>query len=218
MILSGAFFNRQDIAGRKSLFTPVNRSVPDAAQKRKDWNGLISGFKASDLVFLDESGCNTDMTRRYAYSLGGSRSVDSAPLSKPKNTTILSSIQLDGTLRYTTFSGGTTVERFKRYLEIDLLPHLNDNSVLIMDNMKSHHAKAVRNLLDSSGVRCIYLPPYSPDLNPIEKLRSKVKSFLRKFKARTLDALPNAIQNAFHSVTISDCSGWFRFCGYALLF
>ena len=146
-------------------------------------------------------------------SLGGSRAVDSAPLSKPKNTTILSSIQ---TLRYTTFSGGTTVERFKRYLEIDLLPHLNDNSVLIMDNMKSHYAKAVKNLLDSSGVRYIYLPPYSPDLNPIEKLWSKVKAFLRKFKARTLDALPNAIQNTFHAVTVSDCSGWFRFCEYAL--
>ena len=167
------------------------------AQKRKDWNGLISGFKASDLVFLDESGCNTDMTRRYAYSLGGSRSVDSAPLSKPKNTTILSSIQLDGTLHYTTFSGGTTVERFKQYLETDLLPHLNGDSVLVsvlvMDNMKSHHAKTVKNLLDSSGVRYIYLPPYSPDLNPIEKLWSTVKAFLRKFKARTLDALPNAI-------------------------
>ena len=81
---------------------------------------------------------------------------------------------------------------------------------------KQPDAKAVRNLLDSSGVRYIYLPPYSPDLNPIEKLWSKVKAFLRKFKARTLDALPNAIQNAFHSVTISDCSGWFRFCGYAL--
>ena len=216
LILSGVFFRKQDTAGRKSLFMPVNRSVLDVAQKRKDWNGLISGFKASDLVFLDESGCNTDMTRRYAYSLGGSRTVDSAPLSKPKNTTILSSIQLDGTLRYTTFSGGTTVERFKRYLETDLLPHLNGNSVLIMDNMKSHHAKAVKNLLDSSEIRYISLPPYSPDLNPIEKLWSKVKSFLRKFKARTLDALPNAIQNAFHSVTISDCSGWFRFCGYAL--
>ena len=216
LILSGVFFRKQDTAGRKSLFMPVNRSVPDVAQKRKDWNGLISGFKASDLVFLDESGCNTDMTRRYAYSLGGSRAVDSAPLSKPKNTTILSSIQLDGTLRYTTFSGGTTVERFKRYLETDLLPHLNDDSVLIMDNMKSHHAKAVKNLLDSSGIRYIYLPPYSPDLNPIEKLWSKVKAFLRKFKARTLDALPNAIQNAFHAVTVSDRSGWFRFCGYAL--
>ena len=93
------------------------------AQKRKDWNGLISGFKASDLVFLDESGCNTDMTRRYAYSLGGSRAVDSAPLSKPKNTTILSSLQLDGTFHYTTFSDGTTVEH---YLKEDLLPHLRE--------------------------------------------------------------------------------------------
>ena len=186
------------------------------AEKRKNWNGLISGFSASDLAFLDESGCNTDMTRRYAYSFGGSRAVDATPLSNPKNTTILSSIQLNGTLHYTTFSGGTTVERFKRYLETDLLPYLNGNSVLVMDNMKSHHAKAVKELLDSSGVRYIYLPPYSPDLNPIEKLWSKVKALLRKFKARTLDALPNAIQNAFHSVTVSDCSGWFRFCGYAL--
>ena len=137
------------------------------AQRRREWNGLMSGFKGSDLVFLDESGSNTDMTRRYAYSLGGSRAVDSAPLSKPKNTTILSSIQLDGTLRYTIFSGGTTVERFKRYLESDLLPYLNRNSVLVIDNMKSHHAKAVKDLLDSSGIRYIYLPPYSPDLNPI---------------------------------------------------
>lgn len=185
------------------------------AEKRKNWNSLLSGFKASDLVFLDESGCNTDMTRRYAYSLGGSRAVDSAPLSKPRNTTILLSIQLDGQ-RYTTFSGGTTVERFKRYLETDLLPHLNGNSVLIMDNMKSHHAKAVKKLLDSSGIRYIYLPPHSPDLNPIEKLWSKVKALLRKFKSRTLGALLNAIQNAFHSVIVSDCSGWFRFYGYVL--
>ena len=186
------------------------------AEKRQNWNGLISGFNASDLVFLDESGCNTDMTRRYAYSFGGSRAIDSTPLSKPKNTTILSSIQLDGTLRYTTFSGGTTVEKFKRYLENDLLPYLNRNSVLVMDNMKSHHAKAVKDLLDSSGIRYIYLPPYSPDLNPIEKLWSKVKALLRKFKARTLEELPIAIQHAFQNVSSSDCSGWFRSCGYAL--
>ena len=80
LIPSGVFFRKQDTAGRKNLFMPVNGSVPDVAEKRKNWNGLISGFRASDLVFLDESGCNTDMTRRYAYSLGGSRAVDSAPL------------------------------------------------------------------------------------------------------------------------------------------
>ena len=122
----------------------------------------MSGFKASDLVFLDESGFNTDMTRRLAYSLSGSRAVNSALLSKPKNTTILSSIQLNGTLHYTSFSGGTTVDHFRQYLEDILPPHLNDDSVLAMDNMKSYHAKAVKELLDSSGIRYIYLPPYSP--------------------------------------------------------
>ena len=210
------FLQKAGYRRKKNLFMPVNRSVPDVARKRKNWNGLMSGFKESDLVFLDESGCNTDMTRRYAYSLGGSRAVDSTPLSKPKNTTILSSLQLDGTFHYTTFSGGTTVEHFKQYLKENLLPHLNCDSVLVMDNMKSHHAKAVKDLLDSSGVRYIYLPPYSPDLNPIEKLWSKVKALLRKFKARSSDALPNALQHAFQNVSPSDCSGWFRSCGYAL--
>ena len=84
--------------------------------------------------------------------------------------------------------------------------------------MKSHHAKAVKDLLDSSGVRYIYLPPYSPDLNPIGKLWSKVKAFLRKFKARTLDALPNTIQCAFQTVSSSDFLGWVRSCGYSLYF
>ena len=83
------------------------------------------------------------MTRRYAYSLGGSRAVDSVPFSKSKNTTILSSIQMDGALHYTTFSGGTTAEAFKAYLENELLPYLSSDSILIMDNMRSHHVKAV---------------------------------------------------------------------------
>ena len=185
------------------------------AEKRKAWNGIIFGFSANNLVFLDESGCNTDMTRQYAYAQGGSRAVDSAPLSKPKNATILSSIQLDGSLHYTTFSGGTTVEKFKQYLENGLLPYLNPDSVLVMDNMKSHHAKAIKQLPEEAKIRYVFLPPYSPDLNPIENLWSKVKALLRKFKARTLETLPDAIQRAFRAVTLPDCSGWFCACGYS---
>ena len=97
-----------------------------------------------------------------------------------------------------------------------MLPYLNSDSVLIMDNMRSHHAKAIKALLDRAKVHYIYLPPYSPDLNPIEKLWSKVKALLRKFKARSLDDLPEAIQKAFCAVTISDCLGWFRSCSYVL--
>ena len=126
------FLQQAGYRRKKKSLHASEQERPRCGAEEKRLERLISGFKASDLVFLDESGCNTDMTRRYAYSLGGSRAVDSAPLSKPKSTTILSSIQLDGTLRYTSFSGGTTVERFKPYLETDLLPHLNGNSVLIM--------------------------------------------------------------------------------------
>lgn len=197
---------------------PASRTVPNVVKKRKSWSDRISGFKVSDLVFLDESSCNTDMTRRYAYSLGGSRAVDSVPFSKSKNTTILSSIQMDGTLHYTTFSGGTTAEAFKAYLENELLPYLSSDSILIMDNMRSHHVKAVKALLDHSRVQYVYLPPYSPDLNPIEKLWSKIKVLLRKFKARTVGILPHAIQCAFQAVTQTDCVGWFRSCGYMLYF
>ena len=88
-----------------------------------------------------------------------------------------------------------------------------------MDNMRSHHAKAVKALLDHSHVQYVYLPPYSPDLNPIEKLWSKIKALLRKFKARTVEILPHAIQAiqcAFQAVTQTDCMGWFRSCGYML--
>lgn len=183
-------------------------------EAREKWKELMSGFKVNNLVFLDESGCNINMTRRYAYALGGSRAVDSAPLTKPKNTTILSSIQLDGEDRHTTFSGGTTAEKFMQYLEHDLLPYLGKEAVLIMDNMKTHHAKAVKVLLKQRNVRYLYLPPYSPDLNPIEKLWSKVKASLRKSKARTPDELSPAIQEAFGHIEPSDCSGWFRSCGY----
>ena len=85
-----------------------------------------------------------------------------------------------------------------------------------MDNMKSHHAKAVKELLDKSGIHCLYPPPYSPDLNPIEKLWSKVKAILRKLKARTADTLPDAIQTVFAHISQSDCAGWFRSCNYSL--
>lgn len=118
---------------KKSLFTSVNRSVPDVKQKRKEWSDCISGYKNSELVFLDESGCNTDLTRRYARSVGGSRAVDSVPLNTPTNTTILSTIQLDGKARYTTFCGRPTTARFLDYLEQVLLPHLDRRAVLVMD-------------------------------------------------------------------------------------
>lgn len=172
------------------------------------------GSGVDNLVFLDESGINIDMTRHYARAKTDERAVDSAPLNTPRNTTILSSIRLDGRIAHTVYLGGTTAERFVEYLKETLLPSLSRDDIIIMDNMRSHHAKAVKQVLDASGIRYLYLPPYSPDFNPIEKMWSKLKACLRKAKVRTLPRLPDAVEVAFSSITASDCLGWFRSCCY----
>ena len=169
---------------------------------------------ADHLVFLDESGINIDMTRHYARAKTNERAVDSTPLNTPRNTTILSSIRLDGRTAHTVYQGGTTAERFAEYLKETLLPSLSSDDIIIMDNMRSHHAKAVKQVLDASGIRYLYLPPYSPDFNPIEKMWSKLKAYLRKAKVRALSGLPDAVEDAFSTVTSSDCLGWFRSCCY----
>ena len=191
-----------------------NRSVPDVRAKREAWKKHIPERGVNNLVFLDESGVNTNMTRRYARSKTSERAVDSAPVNTPYSTTILSSICLDGKTAHTVYQGGTTAERFAEYPENILLPTLSGNDIIIMDNMRSHHAKVVKGILDSSGIRYLYLPPYSPDLNPIEKMWSKIKAYLRKVKVRTASELPGAIEKAFSTVRPSDCSGWFHSCNY----
>lgn len=153
------------------------------------------------------------MTRLYGRALSSKRAVDSTPLSKPTTTTILSSIRINGEMTYTTYTGGITAERFRDYLENVLLPTLDDHAVMIMDNMRSHHAKAVKALLDERKISYLYLPPYSPDLSPIEKLWSKIKSILRTLKVRAFKKLPSAAAQAFRSISVEDCKGWFRSCG-----
>jgi len=184
---------------KKSLHATEQERL-DVQNRRKQWTEDITGYNAENLVFLDESGINIDMTRRYGRSLSNERTVDNAPLNTPTTTTILSSIRVNGEMAYTTYTGGTTAERFRDYLETVLLPTLDENSVIVMDNMRSHHAKEVTSFLDARGVQYLYLPPYSPDLNPIEKLWSKLKSILRKLKVRTLEELPTAVAAAFHSI------------------
>ena len=165
-------------------------------------------------MFLDESGINTDMTRRYARAKKNQRAVDSTPLNTPATTTVLSSIRLDGSCIYTTYQGGTTAERFENYLKSYLLPALGPDDIVVMDNMRSHHAKIVKNLLAEKHIQYLYLPPYSPDYNPIENMWSKIKANMRKQKVRAATLLPEAVEKAFSAIHISDCIGWFCVCGY----
>lgn len=127
--------------------------------------------------------------------------MDATPINTPAGTTVLSYIRLNGSLVYTTYQGGTTAQRFREYMGKQLIPSLEKDDVVIMDNMRSHHAKIVTELLDKAGIYYLYLPPYSPDLNPIEKMWSKMKSFLRKRKVRVAAELPEAVKAALKTIS-----------------
>jgi transposase len=168
------------------------------------------------MVFLDESGVNINMTRHYGRSLSSERAVDHTPLNTPQTTTILSSIRLSGEKAYTTYQGGTTGAQFVSYLEKTLIPTLHKGDIVVMDNLRSHHIKKVTELLWQNHIECLYLPPYSPDLNPIEKMWSKMKSILRKWKVREQENLESAIHDALERVSQTDILHWFAASGYCL--
>lgn len=183
--------------------------------KRETWGDIIGKIPLDKLVFLDESGVNTNMSRRYARALDGERAVDSVPLSKGVSTTILSSVRADGTTVPMVFAGAVNRELFKEYLQDYLSATLQPGDVVIMDNLPCHKVEGVREIIERAKASILYLPPYSPDLNPIEMMWSKIKAFLRMVKARTIDSLLEAIPLAFSSIQVSDIIGWFSASGYS---
>lgn len=188
----------------------------DVVAKREIWQESQLEMDVTKLVFLDESGVNTDMARLYARAPGGERAVDAVPLNTGISTTMLSSVRMDGELVFTTFPGAVNGEKFKAYLEDFLIQTLRPGDIVVMDNLRSHKVSGVIELVESVGATVLYLPPYSPDLNPIEQMWSKIKAYLRKVKARTVDALLSAIPVVFASVLSSDILGWFSACGYSV--
>lgn len=181
--------------------------------KRIRWKGLEKTLPTDHLIFLDESGVNLGMVRRYGRALGGKRLVDHSPLNKPKAITVLAAIRTDGVFAQASYPGGTTKEKFLQYVRETLVPALHPGDIVVMDNLSAHHAPQVAQLIHQAGAKLLYLPPYSPDLNPIEKLWSKVKAFLRKCRALTPESLQQALQAAFACVTPSDCRNWFACAG-----
>ena len=119
-------------------------------------------------------------------------------------------------MAFTTFQGGTTADKFLNYLKEVLIPTLRPGDIVVVDNLRTHHVQAIGELLRNAGAEALYLSAYSPDLNPIEKLWSKVKAILRKLRVRSPNALDAAIRFAFRCVSAHDCLGWFHHAGYCL--
>jgi transposase len=182
---------------------------------RAAWRVLVAEEVDADrLVFVDEMGANVSLSALYAWSRKGERAFGSAPRNWGKNVTLLASITEEGLGPCLAVEGSTTREIFEAYLEGVLAPTLRPSQILVMDNLSAHKGARVKEIVEGRGAELLYLPPYSPDFNPIEEAFSKVKGLLRRAEARTREALIDAIGRALSAVTTQDARGFFAHRGY----
>lgn len=165
---------------------------------------------------LDESYATTTFTRLYGRSPRGVRLVGRVPHGHWKLLTIIAAMTTDGVLAAASIDASTDGDVFRSFVRDALVPALRRGQVVVMDNLAAHKVAGIRTAIEAAGCRVIYLPPYSPDLSPIEPMWSKVKQTLRTIGARTVDTLGDAIAAALNTITPADCRGYFRHCGYTL--
>ena len=167
------------------------------------------------MLFLDETGATTNLIRSHGRSDQGQRCVAFTPNGHWKVLTAVAAIRFNGLTASATVACPMDGELFGAYVREALLPILQSGDVVVMDNLSSHKQPRVRQLIESAGAQLLYLPPYSPDFNPIEPIWSKVKRLMRSTAARTVEALHDAFGNAMRAVTTTDIHGCFKHCGYA---
>jgi transposase len=180
------------------------------------WRWLASRFDARRLVFVDECGTHLAMSRLYCRAPKGERAYGRVPRNRGKNTTLIASITLGGAMgeESVAIEGATDAEVFAAYVERFLAPTLSEGQVVVLDGLGAHRTQRARELVEERGADLVFLPAYSPDLNPIEEAFSKIKTIVRKAGARTREALVEAIGRALAAVTPEDAAGWFDHAGY----
>jgi transposase len=187
------------------------------AAAREAWRADLAGIDPGRLVFVDETGIDTRMTRTRARAARGRRARGTVPRGRWERVTVIGALALDGVVASMSVAAATSTAVFLAYAEQLLVPALRDrpDAIVVMDNLAAHKAEAVRSALDRAGLGHRYLPPYSPDLNPIEQAWSKLKTRLRAEGARSREALDAALGPALAAITGQDARGWFRLGGYA---
>jgi transposase len=183
--------------------------------KRDEWVATQPALDPAKLVFLDETGASTAMTRSHGRCPRGERLVMDVPHGHWKTTTFVVALTLGGLAAPTVVDGAMTGDLFVAYVAQQLAPTLKAGDVVVMDNLSSHHRAGVRAAIEAAGAELRYLPPYSPDLNPIEKAFSKLKSLLRKAAKRTITELESYLGEALDAFSPEECANYFRSCGYA---
>lgn len=189
------------------------QDTPSIAKLRYEFRHLLLGVDPHNLVFVDESGVNLGMARLFARALRGERAVGHKPRNTGENVSLLGALSLDGLIAIISVKGSVDTAVFLTYLTHVLLPQLWPGAIVVMDNLKVHHATVIREKIEAVGARLVFLPPYSPDLSPIELCWSKLKQLLRSLAARTYEVLHQAITQVVSAISSDDAIGWFAHCG-----
>jgi transposase len=192
------------------------RDTPRVKGKRRRFKKKVAEFDPAPFKFLDESSVNLSFTRLYGRAAPGARVVESVPKPSGPGTTTLAVSDQTGIVAPLMVKGAINGNIFYGYLEQCVAPLLPPGDILFMDNLKAHQVAGIEALIQARGAELIYLPPYSPDFNPIELAWSKMKAILRRLKARTFPDLVEALRQALLAITPQDVQGWFAHCGYAI--
>ena len=187
---------------------------PDVARVRSRWRGWQRFMDPARLVFLDETGTATNMARRYGRGPLGARLVAAVPHGHWRTTTLVAGLRQSGVIAPLVLDGPMTGAAFRAYVEQFLAPELAPGDVVVLDNLAAHTVQGARQALAAAGASLLYLPPYSPDLNPIEQLFAKLKAQLRKAAARTRDELWSTVGRLLATVPPAECARYLHHCEY----
>jgi transposase len=207
---------RDGIAAKKKSLHAAEQDTEEVRRRREDWAEVTRQIDPSRLIFLDETGATTEMTRRYGRAIRGQRVNEGTPAGHWRTLTVLGAIRQSGWVATMTIEAPTDGDIFQAYLEQVLCPQLQPGDIVVMDNLSAHKVSGVRELIENVGAKLRYLPPYSPDFNPIEMCWAKFKQLLRTAKARSLDTLENSIADALAAITPQDIQGCFSHCDYGV--
>src|SRR3954466_14073261 len=201
--------SRLGLPRKKKVPRAADQDRPDVQEKRRDFCEELGGVDPRRLVFVDECGADTAMTRRYGRAPAGQRVYTDTPGSW-ESITLTCGMRLSGAMAGLAFPGATNTGTFEAYVEEVLVPELRPGDVVIWDNLKPHRSEEAIEAVEEAGAEVVPLPPYSPDYSPIEEMFSKVKGAMRTAAARTKEAVYEAFASALHDVSLEDIAGWFQ--------
>jgi transposase len=199
---------------KKKVLHAAEQDRPDVQAERAQWQAEMIGLDPQHLVFIDETWATTNMCRRYGRSPRGERLIAKVPHGHWKTTTFIAALRADGLTAPTVIDGAMDGALFLAYVRQQLTPTLRPGDIVVMDNLQCHKVAGVRQVIEQAGARLIYLPPYSPDFNPIEQVFSKLKWLLRSSAERTVEGLWSLLGQLLDRFPPEECLRYYRHCGY----